>query len=194
MECFFAFAKAQLTNPPRYLKGIYQLAPYLCWDSFILDLKTVKMSIAIKEVSKVSLACINVKGLGNIAHAYDKLVAWAAPKGLLDRPNVKMVTVYHDSFKDTAANQVRISVGILLNHPIELDNEVKLLELEPHRCIVASMELEYEGFAKAWSNLYSWKNRNGYQISGNDPFEIHHNNYRDHPQKKCMVDLYIPIL
>jgi AraC family transcriptional regulator len=25
------------------------------------------------------------------------------------------------------------------------------------------------------------------------PFEIYHNNFNTHPEKKCLVDLYIPV-
>jgi AraC family transcriptional regulator len=36
-------------------------------------------------------------------------------------------------------------------------------------------------------------NENGYKKANQNPFEIIHNNFSDHPEKKCMVDLYIPI-
>jgi hypothetical protein len=37
-------------------------------------------------------------------------------------------------------------------------------------------------------------NENGYQYKRTFPFEIYHNNFKEHPQKKCIVDFCIPIL
>jgi len=36
-------------------------------------------------------------------------------------------------------------------------------------------------------------NANGYRPSGQDPFEIYHNDYQSHPEKKCLVSMYIPV-
>jgi len=36
-------------------------------------------------------------------------------------------------------------------------------------------------------------NENGYSKADNIPFEIYHNNFNEHPEKKCIVDMYIPI-
>jgi AraC family transcriptional regulator len=36
-------------------------------------------------------------------------------------------------------------------------------------------------------------NENGYKKADQNPFEIIYNNYNEHPEKKCIVDLCIPI-
>jgi AraC family transcriptional regulator len=68
-------------------------------------------------------------GLQNLENAYGKLIQWATPQGLMNG-QTKMVTIYHDSFKVTAADKVRMSASILLNKPLETDGEIGLTSIE----------------------------------------------------------------
>jgi AraC family transcriptional regulator len=36
-------------------------------------------------------------------------------------------------------------------------------------------------------------NENGYKRADGNPFEIYHNNFDEHPEKKSIVDFYIPV-
>ncbi|WP_168199958.1 hypothetical protein [Flavobacterium sp. KBS0721] len=40
---------------------------------------------------------------------------WAAPKGLLENENLKIVTIYHDSFKISEPEKVSMSACISLS-------------------------------------------------------------------------------
>ena len=48
-------------------------------------------------------------------------------------------------------------------------------------------------FEKSWTGLFIWMNENRYKKADKNPFEIYHNDYRDHPDKKSIVDFYIPV-
>jgi len=37
-------------------------------------------------------------------------------------------------------------------------------------------------------------NENGFKKADGNPFEIFHNNFREHPENKAIVDFYIPVL
>jgi len=139
------------------------------------------------------LARINSTSLQNISNSYEKLIKWAAPKGLLSNPDAKMVTVYHDSAKTTAFEKVRTSACLIVTDSIEPECEIELKILKPGRCIVSSVVIGMMEFEQAWKELYIWKNKNKHKISSENPFEIYHNNYQEHPEKKCMVDFCIPI-
>ena len=36
-------------------------------------------------------------------------------------------------------------------------------------------------------------NDNGYNMRNEPPFEIYNNNFNEHPEKLCRVDLHIPV-
>lgn len=150
--------------------------------------------IEIKTLEKLNLAYVTAIGHQGIAKAYDTLVKWATPLGLLQQPGAKMVTIYHDSFKITAPNQVRISACITLNEPVRVSGETGLTSIEKGKFIVGSFVITLDEFEKSWNSLFIWMGENGYQKANRDPFEIYHNDYRLHPEQKAMVDFYIPIL
>lgn len=150
--------------------------------------------IEIKTLEKLNLAYVTCIGHQDIAKAYDTLVKWATPLDLLQQPDTKMITVYHDSFKITAPDKVRISACITLNEPTKATGEIGLSSIEKGKFIAGSFVITLDEFEKAWNSLFIWMAENGYQKADRDPFEIYHNDYRLHPEKKAIVDFYIPIL
>ncbi len=150
--------------------------------------------IEVKELPEMNLASVLSIGVQNIDNAYNKLISWGISKNLFARENVKMISVYHDSFKVTAPNKVRIHACMLLDEPIKTDGEVFPETLPKGRHIVGSYFIGIHEFEKAWQSLFLWMNENGYQYKRTFPFEIYHNNFKEHPEKKCRVDFCIPII
>ena len=150
--------------------------------------------IEVKELPEMHLASVLSIGVQNIDNAYNKLISWGISKNLFPRENVKMISVYHDSFKVTAPNKVRIHACMLLDEPIKTDGEIFPETLPKGRHIVGSYFIGIHEFEKAWQGLFLWMNENGYQYKRTFPFEIYHNNFKEHPEKKCIVDFCIPIL
>jgi len=148
--------------------------------------------IEIKEMPKMKVAYISSIGAKNLGFAYQKLMQWATPKGLMNE-QAKMITEYHDSFKVTEVDKVRMNACILLNQPIETDGEIGLTCIEGGKCIVGYFEIGINEFEKSWTGLFVWMNENGYKKADKNPFEIYHNNFNEHPKKKVMVDFCIPV-
>lgn len=168
---------------------------YEKYISVINNLKNwIKMNakIEIKEMPKMDLAYVSSIGPQNLENAYGKLMQWATPKGLMN-DQTKMITIYHDSFKITEANKVRMSASVLLNKPVETDGEIGLTSIQEGKFIVGSFEIGMNEFEKSWTGLYLWMNENGYKKADREPFEMYHNNFNEHPEKKAIVDFYIPI-
>lgn len=150
--------------------------------------------IEVKELPEMHLASVLSIGVQNIDNAYNKLISWGISKNIFPRENVKMISVYHDSFKVTAPNKVRIHACMLLDEPIKTDGEIFPETLPKGRHIVGSYFIGIHEFEKAWQSLFLWMNENGYQYKRTFPFEIYHNNFKEHPEKKCRVDFCIPII
>jgi len=165
---------------------------YLCIIENLKNWIKMNAKIKIKETPMMELAYVSCIGANNIEQAYGELIRWATPHSLMnDQP--KMITMYHDSFKITEANKVRISASILLNKMVEPKGAVGLRTIDPGKYIVGSFELALNEFEKSWTGLFLWMNENGYERVDKEPFEIYHNNFNDHPQKMAIVDFYIPI-
>lgn len=140
----------------------------------------------------MELAYVSCVGSQNLEAAYGKLIKWATRLGLM-HDETKMITVYHDSFKHTQAEQVRMSASILLDRVLETDEEVGRASIEVGKCIVGSFEIQLHEFEKSWTGLFAWMNENGYKKADREAFEIYHNNFNEHPEKRALVDFYIPV-
>ena len=80
-------------------------------------------TIEIKEMPKLDLAFVTQIGVEGLGNAYAKLMQWAAPKGLLTEDS-KMVTIYHDSFKITEPDKVRMSACLILKEKTKSSIEI----------------------------------------------------------------------
>jgi len=166
---------------------------YIC---IINNLKIwIKMNakIEIKVLPKMDLAYVSSIGQQNLENAYGKLMQWATPKGLMN-DQTKMITIYHDSFKVTEANKVRMSSSILLNRPVKTSGEINLSTIEEGKFIIGRFEIGMNEFEKSWTGLFLWMNENGYKKADREPFEIYHNNFNEHPERKAIVDFCIPVV
>lgn len=138
------------------------------YDTYICNIINLKKwtimnaNIEIKELSKLDLAYVTHIGVERLENAFNTILKWATPKNLLDE-NSKIIRIFHDSFKITTPDKVRMSIGITLNQPIEVEGEIGLTQIEKGKYIVGRYEIEPNDFEKAWTGLFIWINENGYK-------------------------------
>ncbi len=166
---------------------------YLCNINNHKNWIKMKAKIEIKEMPKLDLAFITHIGHKGLETTYAKLLKWATPKGLLENENLRIVTIYHDSFKITDPDKVRMSACISLNEKVEVSGEIGLTTIERGRFTVGHFEISINEFEKSWSSLFIWMSENGYKKADRNPYEIYYNNFNEHPNKICIVDFCIPI-
>lgn len=165
---------------------------YICNINNLINWIKMNAKIEIKEMPKLELAFITQIGHLGLENAYSKLIKWAVPKGLLTNDS-KMATIYHDSYKITEPDKVRMSACLILNEQTEVNGEIGLTTVEKGKFIVGHFEIGIQEFEKSWTGLFIWMNENGYKKADRNPFEIYHNNFNEHPEKIAIVDFYIPI-
>ena len=169
---------------------------YICVMDNLKEWTKMNAKIEIRRMPKMKLAYLSSIGPQNLGAAYQQLIRWARPKGLVNE-QAKMLTIYHDSFKITEPNKVRMSACITLQASIETDLEtdsgVGLTSIEEGKFIVGRFEIGLEEFEKSWTGLFIWMNENGYKKADRNPFEMYHNDFNEHPERKCIVDFCIPI-
>lgn len=165
---------------------------YICTINHLKDWIKMNAKIEIREVGKIEFAYVQVIGVQQVAQGFDKLLKWAVPMGLMEEKR-KMITVYHDSFKVTSPDKVRMSTGVVLADAVEVSDGISISSVGPGRFIVGSYEIGHEEFEKAWTGLFIWMNEKGYRKTDTNPLEIYHNNFEEHPQRKAIVDFYISV-
>jgi len=166
---------------------------YICNINELKNWIKMNAKIEIRELAPIKLAGVTTIGVQGISDAYQELLKWAVPKNLLGKESTKIITIYHDSFKVTAAEKVRMSACISVGEEEKAEGKIHLITLKPGKCIVAYFEISLADFEKSWSSLFVWMNEQGYQKAEGNPFEIYHNNFRDDSNQIAKVDFCISI-
>ncbi|MEL7145885.1 MAG: GyrI-like domain-containing protein [Bacteroidota bacterium] len=149
--------------------------------------------VAVKDLEENEIAYITQIGDQGLTDTINRLIKWAGPKGLMNEQAL-LGTCYHDSFKVTSPDKVRMSVFILIDDAVTTDGEVSKMKLSGGKHIVGRFEISLGEFEKAWTAMFQWMIDKGYAKADNPPFELYYNDYKTHPQNKCIIDLCIPVL
>ena len=153
----------------------------------------MKKNIEIREMPAMDVIYCRHTGKFNlIGTAYNKLFKWAGPRGLLS-PGMKCITMYHDDPKITAIDKVRQSACIVINKEVKTEGEIGRMLIAGGKYVVGHFEITDTEFQDAWDSVCLWLSESGYQPEDKNPYELYHNNHEDHPEKKFIVDICIPV-
>lgn len=167
---------------------------YICTIENLLNWTKMNLKIEVKELPEMNLAAVMSLGIANVEPSYNVLIDWAKKKQLFPRENVKMISVYHDSFKVTPPDKVRIHACMLLDKNLEKQEGVVFSEtIDTGKFIVGSGEVTLQDFEQCWVSLFLWMNEHHYSKRKTFPFEIYHTNFKEHPEGKMIVDFCIPV-
>lgn len=125
---------------------------------------------------------------------FEKLMKWAGPRGLLRFPETQVLTVYHDDPKITEEDKLRTSACITVPEDTAVDGEIGKMTIPGGKFAVANFEITSEEFGEAWDMLMGrWLPESGFQPDDRLCYEICHNNPKEHPENKFVVDICVPV-
>jgi len=166
---------------------------YLC-DVSLINIQKMNTNIQVKEMPALNLVyCRHTGAFDQIGATYEKLMRWAGPRGLLSGANLKTVTVYHDDPKVTAIEKVRQSACITVEGEVKVSGEFGKMTVERGKYAVGRFEIGVDGFTEAWDSMCNWFADSGYQPGEGHPYELYHNDHREHPEHKFILDICIPV-
>ncbi len=154
----------------------------------------MKENFEIKDMPELKVIyCRHTGQFDQIRLAYEKLFKWAEPRGLLNFPETKGITFYHDDPKLTEIKNVRQSACIIVNDEIKTEGEIGKMQIPAGKYMVGHFEISAEEFQQAWNSVCINLSESGYQPADGNPYELYHNNHEEHPEKKFIVDICIPV-
>jgi len=168
---------------------------YVCdIESQTIWRKEMKNVIEIKEMPAMNVIyCRHTGAFNMIGAAYEKLFKWAGPRGLLNQPESKGLTYYHDDPKVTDIDKVRQSACLTINEDVKTEGEIGKMQIPGGKYAVGHFEVNEKEFQQAWDSMCLWVSQSGYQPADASPYELYHNHHEDHPEKKFIVDICIPV-
>lgn len=148
--------------------------------------------ISVRRLPPMEILALSHIGVNGLENTFDMLIDWVKRKGI-DPEDVKMIRVFHDSFRITDAEKIRMSAGVLLNKHIETDGGIQRRFLQGGKFVTGHFKITITEYPHAWAGLFLWMNEQGLKYAERECFEIIHNDFRAHPESKIITDLYIPV-
>ncbi|TAI47477.1 AraC family transcriptional regulator [Flagellimonas allohymeniacidonis] len=155
---------------------------------------TMRTEVKVKEMPKLQMVDIRHRGpYPKIGEAFQKLMGWAGPRGLLNFPKTKMVAIYYDSPRITDENKMESSACVTIEEDVEVNGEVGKVTIPKGKFAVGSFKLKYDEFEKAWNSMSLWVPEHGFELRDGHYHEIYHNDGTQDPEGLFIVDICIPI-
>lgn len=125
---------------------------------------------------------------------FSKLFSWAGPRGLINPPESKTLTVYHDNLDITDEEKLRISVCITVPENTEVDGEIGKMVIPGGKYACAKFEINPDEYHSAWQSIYSgWLPESGYEPDDGPCFELYLNDPKTHPEGKHVFEIYVSV-
>jgi AraC family transcriptional regulator len=166
---------------------------YICTMKDLQEWMELNAKIEIIEADELNVGGVTHIGIHTVELGFETLIRWANSQHLMQHPEAKLGRIFYDSVKITPPDQVRQNIFLLTPESFQAEGEIRNIRIFGGQHIVGSYEIAPYEFEKAWTGLFVWMNENGYKKSPENPYEIYHNDFREHPEGKFIVDLYIPI-
>ncbi|MCB2204549.1 AraC family transcriptional regulator [bacterium] len=160
--------------------------------------RSVTPSVTVQDFPETTVAYIRHIGPYQqdaelFGRLFGQLFTWAGPRQLLG-PDTRVMSIYHDDPNITEEAKLRTDVCITVAPETPVDGPVGKLTIPAGRYAFARFEINTDQFGEAWGAVCGdWLPDSGYEPADGLSFEIYHNDHREHPEGKHIVDICIPV-
>ncbi|MCG8512667.1 MAG: AraC family transcriptional regulator [Halanaerobiales bacterium] len=150
----------------------------------------------IKEIKVIYLRHLGpYKELAVVFHKMmSKLMTWAKARGLLDSNDFKLFSIYHDNPEFTAQENLKTSICLGVSEDVKVEGEVGKMVIPSGKYAIGHFIIEPSEHSSAWDYIYGeWFPKSGFQPDEGYIFEMYLNDPSTHPEKKSVLDIYLPV-
>lgn len=203
-EAFSRAFKAQYGEPPsrfrelsrrRRMEQVAQLFPFP-EDFLNYNHKgAVAVDVTITRKDPLRVACARATGpyMQSSQEAWNKMVAWAGPKGLFT-PETRFIGVGYDDPNTTAPELLRYDACITVAPEVQADGEASIMELPGGEYAVVVHKGPYENLIKTYMWLYGvWLPKSGREASMRPGYEVYLKDCRVTPPEELLTEIHLPL-
>jgi len=161
--------------------------------------RRIAMKVEVKNLEIMTVAYI--RHIGSYAEnsalfeeLFGKLFKWAGPRGLINFPETKMLSVYYDDPNITDESKLRMDVSISIPENTEVSGEIGKMTIAGGKYAVGRFEIKASEYGDAWQKMMGeWLPDSGYVPDDKPCFELYQNDPKEHPQGLHIFDICVPV-
>lgn len=165
------------------------------------DNKKLSPEVEIRDIPEMNFAYIRhvgpfIENQELFQILFTKVFAWATPKGLVNFPSTRTLTVFHDNPDTTDADKTRISVGITVPEGTKTGGEISDMTIGGGKFAVAKFEIDPDQYKQAWDTVSEkWMPQSEFRPDMDDRlcFEVYQNDPKEQLEGKHIVEICIPV-
>lgn len=168
---------------------------YFCrHKTIITGEKTMNCTFEIKNIPAFDIIyCRHQGALDQMQDAFAKLMQWAYPRELVTAPEMKLLSVFHDNPDITEKEKLTADAAMIVRKGVKTDGEIGGYEISGGLYAIGRFEIDMGEFPDAWHGMFDLLTEHGCQCTNGHHYEIYQNNRDEHPEKKWIVDICIPV-
>jgi AraC family transcriptional regulator len=169
------------------------------WRIGMKNKSQIQANVEVKDMPELSVAYVRhigpYKGDAELfGRLFEKLMTWAGPRGLLNSPDVQVLSVYYDDPDITDDDKLRVDACVTVPEDTNVDGDIGKMIVPGGKYAVAHFELAVDEFEDAWNAIFGgWLPGSGYQPADGPSYELCLNSPEEHPESKHIVDICIPV-
>ncbi len=152
-------------------------------------------SVTAKRLPELHVAYVRHNGrYDQIGQAFARLMRWAAPRGLLQSPETKVLAIYHENPDITPEVKLQSDACITVPSDTRPEADIGVMDVPGGLFAVAHAEIDQTQYGEAWDRLLGeWMPQSGYTPDDRMCYELYLNNPEEHPRKKQILDICEPV-
>jgi len=123
-----------------------------------------------------------------------KLISWGMARNLIGCDGIKLFSIYHDNPEFTEEENLKTSICLAVSGDVEVVGDIGKIDIPSGKYAIGHFEIDQGEISDAWDYIYGeWLPKSGFQPDKGYVFEMYMNDPNIHPEKKHIIDIYLPV-
>jgi DNA gyrase inhibitor GyrI len=153
-----------------------------------------ELDVRIVTLEPMRVASAHAYSASPEGEAWDKLIAWARPRGLLDDPQAHRIFGFNNPDPSPGSPNYGYEFWIEVGPEVEAEGEIKVVDFAGGRYAVTRCTNLYQ-IGEVWKQLVAWRETSAYTGASHQWLEAHIAPPPAVPQpvEELVLDLHLPI-